>query len=240
MPHLHYTIAPEVFAHHPGYLRGVLVFDQLNNHAAADSLQPLLRQAEANARTAVQGNVADFPPVAAWREAYRRFGAKPSEHRSAIEALLRRVLKPDQLPQVNPLVDIGNLVSVQHLLPAGVHPLGAQGAALELRQARAGDEFMPTEGGAGEAVPAGEIVLARDSVVLTRRWTWRQAAGTRIEADTRCVFVNIDGLPPTGLDAVQAAMHTVQALVAQHCGGHLSASAVLSMQQAQLTAEYAA
>ena len=39
-------------------------------------------------------------------------------------------------------------------------------------------------------------MLADGDRVLTRRWVWRQAAGTQIQPQTRCVFVNVDALPP--------------------------------------------
>jgi DNA/RNA-binding domain of Phe-tRNA-synthetase-like protein len=51
----------------------------------------LLRAAEAAAREALRGRPAEqLPHVAAWREAYRSFGAKPQRTRNSLEALLRR------------------------------------------------------------------------------------------------------------------------------------------------------
>jgi DNA/RNA-binding domain of Phe-tRNA-synthetase-like protein len=107
MTPLTYTIAPEIFTLHPGYCRGVVVARGFTNGPSAPAVTALLREAEAALRQRITGNVAEVPEIAAWREAYRRFGAKPSEHRSAIEALARRVLKPDNLPAINTLVDIG-------------------------------------------------------------------------------------------------------------------------------------
>ena len=223
-----YRIDDAVFAAHPDYRRGVVLVDGADNGRDGAALVARLREAEAAARARVTGNLAEFPRVAAWREAYRRFGAKPSEHRSAIEALLRRVVKPDALPSINPLVDLGNAMSVAHLLPIGVHPLDGHEGSLELRPARDGDAFAPPDGGPTESPPAGEIVLARGATVLTRRWTWRQAAGTQILPSTTRCFVNVDGLPPVSADDVDAAMREVVALVAERCGGRVVRSAVLS------------
>jgi DNA/RNA-binding domain of Phe-tRNA-synthetase-like protein len=55
------------------------------------------------------------PHVAAWREAYRAFGAKPQRTRHSLEALLRRT--PSGLPRVNRLTDCYNVVSVLHQIP---------------------------------------------------------------------------------------------------------------------------
>lgn len=225
-----YRIAPDLFQAYPGYRRGVVVVSGAVNTGDGAALEALLRAEEDGVRQRLGGaNVAEHPAVAAWRDAYRRFGAKPSEHRSSIEAMLRRVVKPDRLPSINPLVDIGNIVSLRHLLPAGVHPLPGSGdAGLALRRARPGDEFVPADGSPAETPPPEEVVFACGGEVLTRRWTWRQAAGTQTLPATRDVFFNIDGLPPVDDDRVRAAMADIAGLVATHTGGRVLAAAVLS------------
>lgn len=226
---IRYSLAPEVLAQFPGYCRGIVWVRGARNGASVPAVTAQLRAAEAEARQRVTGNVAEHPRIAAWREAYRRFGAKPAEHRSAIEALLRRVLKPDALPAINLLVDIGTLVSVRHLLPAGVHPIPATGAGLDLRHAREGDRFLPAGGDAVEAPAPGEVVFASGDEVLTRRWTWRQAAGTQTLPETSDVFFNVDGLSPCTRAEVEAAMADVAALVREHAGGEIR-SVVLDAQ----------
>ena len=62
-------------------------------------------------------SVDQLPHVAAWREAYRAFGAKPQRTRNSVEALMRRA--ETGLPRVNRLTDIYNAVSVLHQLPLG-------------------------------------------------------------------------------------------------------------------------
>ncbi|MFM1990918.1 MAG: hypothetical protein RJA99_3875 [Pseudomonadota bacterium] len=151
-----YRIHDAVFAAHPGYRRGVVLVDAVDPGRGGAALVARLRAAEAAARERVVGNVAEQPRVAAWREAYRRFGAKPSEHRSAIEAPLRRVTKPDALPSIHPLVDLGNAMSLAHLMPIGVHPLDGLEGGLDLRPARDGDRFAPPDGGPSESPLAFE------------------------------------------------------------------------------------
>lgn len=230
-----YTVSPDVFDDHPDYRRGVVVFRNLDNTLPDAELTALLRASEQALRERVTGNPADYPQIAAWREAYRRFGAKPSEHRSAIEALTRRVLKPDNLPDINPLVDIGNLLSLRYVLPAGVHPIGPQSKVIELRKTVAADRFLVDAAAEPETIAPGEIVLAAGTRVLTRRWTWRQAADTRTLADTRCVFFDIDGLPPTTPEDMRSAMADLVELVARYCGGECVGHAVLHAGQPTLT-----
>lgn len=227
-----YRIDDEIFRDHPDYCRGVVVFSHLDNRAGPSALEPLLRAAERHVRQAVQGNVAEHPHIAAWREAYRRFGAKPSEHRSSIEAMSRRVLKPAELPSINPMVDIGNVLSLRHLLPAGMHPITAGHRDLALRRAKPEDRFTPADGAPVEIPDPREVVLASGNEVLTRRWTWRQAAGTQMLPATPLAFLNVDGLAPVGEDTVQAAMDEAIALAEAHCGAKVVCRHLLAADRA--------
>lgn len=235
MKTLAYRIAMEIFEDYPGYMRGVVVVDDADNSLQCEQLATQLREAEALVRESVQGNVAEHPRISTWREAYRRFGAKPSEHRSSIEAMVRRVVKPDSLPSINPLVDIGNIVSLRHMLPVGVHPLPATPGRLDLRRALPGDSFAPADGGPVAEPSAGEIVLTYGHDVLTRRWTWRQANNTQTSLKTTRVFFNVDGLPPATEEDVLSAMQDVVRLVQEHCRGTIVRSEILRAERPLLS-----
>jgi len=223
-----YRVADDILQMFPGYRLGVLVYSGLDNTGSHDHLTKLLRSAEEGARSRVVGNVTEGAVVAAWRDAYKRFGAKPSEHRSSIEALLRRVLKPDSIPTINPLVDVGTTVSLMNLVPTGVHPIRRESTEIELRLARSDDRFLPAAGQAAENVTPGEVVLADQAEILTRRWTWRQSANTRMTQSTTRAFFNIDALAVSSDNDFEAAMSEAKRLVARFCGGTLVHSAVLS------------
>lgn len=228
MSHLTYRVHKRIFDQFPGYRLGVLVFTGLDNTGSRPDLLALLRAAEESARKKVTGAVTDQPVVAAWRDAYMQFGAKPSEHRSSIEALLRRVTKPDALPTISPLVDIGTIISIKHLAPAGVHPLRHSETVIDLRLAHAADRFVAAANEPAEEVKPGEVVLADQHEVLTRRWTWRQSVNTRMLESTSAAFFNVDALAATPDGDLHAAMEETQRLVWHFCGGTLTRSAVLS------------
>lgn len=51
--------------------------------------------------------------IAATRNAYKRFGKDPNRYRPSAEALCRRILRELPLYQINTLVDLINMVSIQ-------------------------------------------------------------------------------------------------------------------------------
>jgi len=82
-----------------------------------------------------------IPQIAAMRSAYKALGKDPSRYRGSAEALLRRVLSGKGLYQINSVVDINNLVSLESLHPAGTYDLERITPPIELRIGRAGESY---------------------------------------------------------------------------------------------------
>ena len=57
-------------------------------------------------------SIKQMPPIHATREAYKKFGKAPSRYRPAAEALLRRIVKGEELYKINTLADLVNLASI--------------------------------------------------------------------------------------------------------------------------------
>ncbi len=222
MPDLIYTISPEIFAKYPGYARGVVLAFDVQNRASPVELIQLLRDAEATVQTKTNlETITEHPRIKAWREAYKAFGAKPSEFRSSVEAMARRALRGDQLPSINALVDIGNIISLQNLVPVGGHAMDDLTADIGLRLANGTEEFVAFGSTELEHPAVGEVIFAEGNTVLTRRWTWRQANHTLTLPETRSIEINIDRLPPVEMEEVHAIASQVMGLVEEFCGGNL-------------------
>jgi len=222
MTELFYSIAPEVFAQFRGYVRGVALAYGVTNTESPAELLSLLREAEASVRKSLSIEaIAEHPRIKAWREAYRSFGAKPGEFRSSIEGLARRVLRGEPLPSINALVDIGNIVSLRHLIPVGGHAIDVVKEDIALRPATGEEGFVPFGSDETESPLPGEIIFVEGNTVLTRRWTWRQANHTLTLMTTKAVEFNVDGLPPVPLSEVEAGCREVMGLVNKYCGGNV-------------------
>ena len=220
MSNLYYTISKEIFDKYPGYSRGVVLAFEVKNNNPSDRLIDLLRQAEASVRKQVAlENIAEHPRIKCWREAYKAFGAKPSEFRSSIEAMTRRALRGDFLPSINPLVDIGNIISLQHLVPTGGHAIDKLEQDMELRIASGNETFEPFGTHDLEHPLPGEVIFAEGDIVLTRRWTWRQANRTLTLPETTAIEFNIDVLPPVEEAEIHQIAHEVMDMVKEFCGG---------------------
>lgn len=220
MKNLTYSIAPDVFAAFPGYRRGVVVARGVRNGDSPPELAAMLRSEEARARQRLSlETLTAEPRLASWREAFRRLGYKPGEFRPSIEALLRRVLKGQELPAINGLADIGNIVSLRRLLPVGGHAVDVLARDIALRPASGAEEFVPFGTEEVEHPSAGEFIFAEGNRVLTRRWIWRQANHTLLLPGTTAVEINLDALPPVTDEELQEAARDAMELVGRFCGG---------------------
>jgi DNA/RNA-binding domain of Phe-tRNA-synthetase-like protein len=222
---LYYSISDEVFNKFPSYVRGVVIAYDVHNGDSPPELIALLRAAEAALRqkTSLE-QIAAHPNIAAWREAFRLTGVKPSEFRSSIEAMGRRALRDQELPSINALVDIGNILSLRHLIPAGGHAIDVLTQDIALHPATGQEIFVPfgesPDESPGHPNP-GEIVFVEGNTVLTRRWVWRQSNHTLTLPTTTAIELNIDGLPPVTLEKVEEICQEAMELIKRFCGGRL-------------------
>jgi DNA/RNA-binding domain of Phe-tRNA-synthetase-like protein len=81
------------------------------------------------------------PQVEATRAAYKALGKDPARYRNSAEALLRRVVGGKGLPQINAVVDVINLVSVESRLPVGLYDLGHVVGEIIFRAGRSGESY---------------------------------------------------------------------------------------------------
>lgn len=213
-----------IFSSFPDVVLGVVTVHGIDNSGADDALQGPLRHEEEQVRAALAGaQVSEHPHIAPWREAYRKFGAKPKDHPSSIENLVRRVLKGRSVPRVNPLVDLYNTVSLRHLVPVGGEDLDrVQGdVLLTLATDHEPPVHLLGEPEARSPKP-GEVIYKDDLGTLCRRWNWKEAERTKLTAATRHAFLVIEGLPPVGRDLVARATGELASLVREHCGGEVA------------------
>jgi len=100
---------------------------------------------EARGRLTAEG-LSGHPPISALRKMFRAAGCDPTRYRISSEALLRRILKGEELPALHPLVDINNCLSVELAVPCCVMREGAFTPPLVLRAGRDGESYESLRG----------------------------------------------------------------------------------------------
>lgn len=210
------TVDTAVYSLRPDYRAMLIAVDGIEPGPSDDHSEALLTAAEASAhRQTGQTPIEQLPHIAAWRAAYRAFGAKPQRTRNSVEALTRRAA--GGLPRVNRLTDIYNAVSVMHQLPIGGEDLDSYSGAPHLVRATGHEPFDTIADGTGtlEHPDPGEVIWRDEIGVTCRRWNWRQGLRTQLHGGSRSVLFILDVLDPMTNDDLKAAAETLVAHVTQ-------------------------
>ena len=102
----------------------------------------------------------EIPNIKESRQAYKAFGKDPSRYRVSSEALIRRIGQGKGLYEVNTVVDVNNLISIQSGFSAGSYDASKIGKELIFRVGR---EYETYKGiGKDEIKIDGLPVLADD------------------------------------------------------------------------------
>lgn len=211
------SISPAVAARFPDYHALVLVADGLVNGPTDARSDAWLHEAETEVRHAFAALApAEHPHLAAWREAFRAFGAKPQRTLNSAEALITRVTRGGELPRVNSLVDAYNAVSARFVVPAGGEDLARVVGRVTLAVADGTEPFETVKDGAPfvDRPGRGEVVWADAAGVTCRAWNWRQGTRTRLTEATTSAYFLFDALAPCSPDALDAAGDELERLLA--------------------------
>ena len=161
--------------------------------------------------------IADLPQVAAWRRVFTGFGAKPTQYRNAAEALLRRVAKHGDIPTINTLVDIGNLVSIRYAMPIAVFDQANIAGSTTVRFATGAELFIDLGSTDSVNPDPGEVIFVdSNNVVSARRWCWRQSAQSATSTTTVEALVVVEGHHDTAGRDVESALTDLTSLLATH------------------------
>jgi DNA/RNA-binding domain of Phe-tRNA-synthetase-like protein len=173
----------------------------------------------------------ETPALVAWRAAFRRFGVNPTQYRSAAEALLRRLDKKGDIPSINCLVDIGNLVSIRYAMPVAMVDTRDLSSPITVHPASGLERFIELDDQSIVHPAEGEVVFTDAvGVVVARRWCWRQSAESAARADTTTLLVTVEGHHAGAHTGIAAALADLTNLLQRFAAGSV-VSAVLDKDQ---------
>lgn len=226
---------PDILARFPQVVGGAILARDVTNGPTPASLQALYQEEQQR----VLQRIGDTPlsqieSLAAWRRAFREFGVDPTQYRSAAEALLRRLTKKGSIPNINLLVDIGNLVSIRYGLPVAVFERRALQGTVTVHFADGSERYSELGVSEEEHPEPGEVVFSDETkLVVARRWCWRQSEPSAAVEQTRECVITIEAHHATGHADIEAALGDLLTLLNEYAGGTFI-SAILDVQHPAL------
>ena len=216
-------IEPEIFEQYPEVILGVTVIHGINNTGSDAEITGLLRKGEKTALESLGDTlIVEHSFIVPWREAYRKFGAKPKDYPSSIENLMRRIAKGEEVRHINKLVDIYNVISLKYFVPVGGEDIDKIDGDVLLTIAKENEEPVVLLGEKEARPPYPREVIYKDNKgTICRRWNWKEVDRTKLTEETKNCFIVIEGLPPVDRVKVEKAIGELATLVQKYCGGEV-------------------
>lgn len=191
---MRFTVDPRIFSIFPELRLGVIVASQIDNRGTDEGILGLLRSSDTRVRNRLSlDNLSEIPLIANWRAAYKTLRIK--DGRPSHAALIRRVLKGDEIPHINKLVDTYNAISLEYLTPFGGEALEKTRGDLALRYASGSEEFVQLGSTEVTHPNEGEIIYSDQEKVLCRKFNRRESELTKLTEETTTAFFVTEILP---------------------------------------------
>jgi len=217
---MEFRIDSAVLERYPGLTIGVVVATGINNRRSREQAAALLCEQVKMARGEwSHERLESDPRIAVWREAYRKFGAKPKKQRCSVESLIRMILDGVSFPTINVVVDLYNAISLKHCIPVGGDDLDHVAGDIRLTIATGDEQFIPLNGTESVSPRPGEVVYRDDEDILCRRWNWRECEKSKMTEDSTNLCLVVEGLPPVSAVEVRRISAELSELIEAHTGG---------------------
>jgi DNA/RNA-binding domain of Phe-tRNA-synthetase-like protein len=212
---------PAIVARYPNVVGGVILARGMTNGPAPEDLQAAFRaEQQATLRRIGDTPLSQIESLAAWRSVFRSFDVDPTQYRSAAEALLRRLTKKGDIPSINMLVDLGNLVSIRYAIPVAVFDTRALQGAVTVHFADGSERYTTLGQDEVEHPEPGEVVFSDETkLVIARRWCWRQSDQSAAQEDTTQAIITVEAHHAEGQKDIDAALEDLLALLRAFAGG---------------------
>ncbi len=128
---------------------------------------------------------------------------------------LIKLIKGNNLPQINAVVDVYNIMSVKTLTSIATHDVNRITGKITVRLSKEGEEFISLEGNR-ELLKAGEIVYSDEERIIGR--LSKQCDKTKTEITTKHVFLIIFGNSRISEEQMQKALKETKDLIVEFNG----------------------
>lgn len=198
---MYFCHSPEIWRDFPELVPGVLLARGIR---VEDSVAARTTRFREVAAMRLEGSSeGEMPEIQAWRRAFSKMGLKPTQCRCAAESLLRRFRKEKVLPQILPLIDLCNSISLAFAIPIAVFDVSRISDYLQVRYAN-GSEVYSTLSGELEHPEPGEVIFAdSQGKAHARRWTNRQSGYSAVRGETSYVLIAAEAMHSSAQTDIQ-------------------------------------
>lgn len=167
----------------------------------------------------------------AWKDLYRSFGVDPTKRKPSPVALIDRLAKGKALSRINDLVDLYNLVVIQHQLSVGAFNLDKLKRPLVLQFSKHTDTFQGIGTDKAKKLEKNELCyFDAGHLCIARDYNYYDSEIVKVDQDTKNILLNVDGSELNSMEELKLVMEELQALALKFCGGTIKETVYVSAQ----------
>jgi DNA/RNA-binding domain of Phe-tRNA-synthetase-like protein len=213
-----FIVDNKVFDLFPTLKIGVVYCENINNHEKNNEIRKLLDKLSQDVKQSFEGiELCEYPVIRNWRDAYKKFGEK--KNRSSIEALIRSIVNGREIPSINSLVDIYNIISIKYLLPCGGEDIDKLDDDMQLTTSDGTEIFLPLGSDISENPNEGEIIYKFGNNVICRNFNYRESNLTKLTNDTKNAILCIECIDEKDYNKLAQAIEDLSSMVKKYLGG---------------------
>ncbi|MFH0769958.1 MAG: phenylalanine--tRNA ligase beta subunit-related protein [Candidatus Peregrinibacteria bacterium] len=213
-----FSITRNVSEKFPALAIGIIIATEIENTVPSPDIAALLRSEEHNVRERLHPDTfKDHPHIKTMQEIHRSFGSNPNKFPPSVQALVKRVLKGNDLPSINPLVDLYNVLSLRYVTCIGAEDTDTCRGDILLTAADGGEPFTSLGETENDPPLQGELVYRDDEGIICRRLNWREGDRTKITETTKSAVIVIEALPPFTADQLRSCAQELAELTQKYC-----------------------
>ena len=206
------TISEDFTKIFPDFAGCALTATVKNSEPDEDLWKEIATLSDSYRQILTEETIKQMPPIHATREAYKKFGKAPSRYRPAAEALIRRIVKGEELYKINTLADLVNLASIYTGYSIGGFDMDKIQGDLVLGIGRAGE---PYEGIGRGMLNIENLPVYRDNIGGVGTPT-SDNERTKISLSTTHFLLLVNGYDGSREGVLQCAEYT-QELIKKYC-----------------------
>lgn len=154
-----------------------------------------------------------------YRDLHSAVGCSNRKNISSPESLISNFLRNKQLPAINLLVDIYNLISAKSFIAIGAHDLSEITGNVQLRLTKGNETFLPLGYKELKQVKAGSYAYIDESENILCYLETKQVEKTKVTPETTECFFIVQGNAETDWEYIEKVADELINTIKRFCGG---------------------
>jgi len=213
------SIDPTIKANYPNFFIGAAIIKGIKVKASTDELLSEINDVYSRVRAMSVRDFDQSRKIRSYKQAIKQCGVDVRVRRPTMEALMRRLAKGQNVPSINNVADIGNLIAVKHEMSSGVFDLNTITTPIVFKEAKGGEQVLIFGDKEPLTLQKGEICYFDQEGPFAIDLCWRDAQRTSLTEKTTNLLVATEGVFDVTRQDVEAMLKEMVEYVLKYAGG---------------------